>query len=62
MPSEEKEKIVNDVISELGLESTRDTYIGTVRGFDWGQAENGELDDWGSARCLVHTHAQGSGS
>lgn len=31
MPAEEKQRIVNDVISELGLESTRNTYIGTVR-------------------------------
>lgn len=29
MPSAEKEKIVSDVINELGLESTRNTYIGT---------------------------------
>ncbi|PSC72150.1 ABC transporter G family member 11-like [Micractinium conductrix] len=39
MPGEEKLKIVNDVISELGLESTRDTYIGTwhLRGVSGGQ-------------------------
>ena len=30
MPAEEKQRIVDEVISELGLESTRDTYIGTV--------------------------------
>ena len=29
MPNTEKVKIVDDVITELGLESTRDTYIGT---------------------------------
>jgi ABC-type multidrug transport system ATPase subunit len=39
MPAEEKERIVNEVISELGLESTSDTYIGTwhLRGISGGQ-------------------------
>lgn len=39
MPHGEKVKIVEDVIRELGLESTRDTYIGTwhLRGVSGGQ-------------------------
>ena len=39
MPSKEKVAIVDEVISELGLDSTRDTYIGTwhLRGVSGGQ-------------------------
>lgn len=39
MPGAEKEQIVRDVIAELGLESTSDTYIGTwhLRGVSGGQ-------------------------
>lgn len=39
VPSKEKVQIVEDVIKELGLESTRDTYIGTwhLRGVSGGQ-------------------------
>lgn len=39
MPAAEKRQIVDDVISELGLDSTRDTFIGTwhLRGVSGGQ-------------------------
>jgi ABC-type multidrug transport system ATPase subunit len=39
MASKEKVAIVDEVISELGLDSTRDTYIGTwhLRGVSGGQ-------------------------
>ena len=39
MPGEEKLRIVDDIVAKLGLDSARDTYIGTwhLRGVSSGQ-------------------------